>query len=348
MAFSARRGLLAAALGQAVAVGLARAAQASPPPPPPAGYYPKVVRSSCGPVRGVAVPAQVPVKVTRIDAADIGFVDGKLGRLRWRWGMRFSSADPRLGAIVGLDDIAELGLVAATAGGDWIVFDDRKVKLGQLASVGLASMRGAPSAPSAMLVSPTGQARQIALVNFPASGVLAHYALSNCGLAAAAVPAIRFQGPPPTAMAEIFFSYLGLAAHDADTLKTKLSLPYRGELERLDESSLPVPPGYRIKTMTNPVKIQPYPMVLWTAKEPGADSLLQQIYVGEWGDVHQPSDKPYVVELARLKRTPSAMVASGDEGGTVYAFLAFDGPEPGTVDLHYLDFDQVWPPRVEP
>lgn len=121
----------------------------------------------------------VQASVAALAASDIGARNGKLGKLRWRSGVRISASDARVGDVRGLELDARYGFIAVTARGDWLTFDPPRAIGNSPMSLGVAPIAQMPGSPEGLINDPYG----FLTVRFSGVGHRS-YALRHCGAAA--------------------------------------------------------------------------------------------------------------------------------------------------------------------
>ena len=188
------RGLLGLAF-LSLAAGVAHA---PPPPPPP----PEFTEKACAGVYDAKPFPTAPGRLTPLTPADIGAKGGHIGRLHWLKGVRLTAADPRFARIRGIDWVTGYGLVAVTAGGDWVsldLHDDFYEPAPRAVSLGIAPLSTPPGEPTGL----SAEAYGMAYVAFGPQGWRL-YDLGMCGAAARGVDLSgggggqpRAETPPP-------------------------------------------------------------------------------------------------------------------------------------------------------
>lgn len=311
-------------------VGLAQASPPPPPPPPKPGEVTPAV-ASCGEARTLRLPGEVPATVTPVSPAALGVRNGRLGGLDWRWSVRIAARDARVGGVTSLDIDNDFGLIATTAAGDWLTFDLRGGVLDNITGVGVAPMRGVGGKPVSMAM-----VRGQALVSVEGRGEVSLYAVSTCGMDAQATPIFTLTGPPAApVVVDAAYAYVGLVRPGAGGLQDTIRLPYSPASVDLNGKSLAALAGYRLTALSNPARIVPFPIALWTSERPGGGARLQLLHVWAWDDVGGPGTKTQAWDLADLAVAPVA-VASGysDQPAGVYLYLVTDTGVAGAVDIH--------------
>jgi hypothetical protein len=312
--------------------------RASPPPPPPPGLDQEIAKASCRDVAKPVAPEPLAFTVSSLAAETVGVRDGRLGELTWKWGMRISSKDARVGPLAGLGFNSAYGLFGVTAAGQWSMFDVIGPDLAHVRGVAAAQIVGAPGRPLG-LVEHRGQV----LVGFPDQNQIDRFELSVCGVAARGVAMITVADPAKlSAFAPGRYSYLGVVAQQGREAHDTLVLPYgRGADAVLSEQNLTPPPGYRLQALSNPEPIVPFVLGLWRPETGVPGALLQTIHVQGWDEFGPgPSQAK---ELARLKRPMTAMVGVSDSSNRrVWIFLAADAGVAGAVDLYAFTYDRPW------
>jgi hypothetical protein len=320
-----RRGVLSAVA--AAALFVSSAVSGAPPPPPPAAFQ-QALQQSC---QGRSVPTPVPtVPVTVTPLKPQAIVDA--GKLRWRWGVRIASKDPRLSSIVGLELDDRYGLLAVTNDGNWISFDLQHGSLDAVKSVGIMPMVGAPGRPEALTTSFRSM-----LASFPDQHVVSLFGTDQCGAGASAVPLISVAGQPQVkAMTVAAYTYVGLAGQaKSGAVKNALLLPYQVQTVQLDRADLPGMAGYRLQALSNPSKIVPFIFTVWRRDGGTGETVIQQVHVAPWDDVSPPGPVPAPIELARLRRPIRALASFYDRSTREsWLFMAEEGGEPGGVVLY--------------
>lgn len=322
-----------AAINACAFVALVQVGSAAPPPPPSEALVQSVEAASCG-SHQKAAPEQFPITLTAIKPESVGVHGSGNVKLAWNWGLHVSSSDVRVANVTGLVMDADLGLVATTAGRDWLTFDMQHGNLDGVKTVGIAPMRGAPGRPTA----PTSLMFW-SLVSFPDQNVVERFA-SKCGLLAEGLPVLSVSGGPPVTAMTSIEEYLGLAGEDNAGVKTSLVLPHETQSVSIGGRELPSLPGFRLVALSNPSRMVPFLLVLWGSTA-STEARLQQVYVPEWGDIRFPDEKSAVVEAAGLSRTPAAMASTLDPSGRISIFLTFNSKDTGGFDIVALSTDSL-------
>jgi hypothetical protein len=288
--------------------------------------------ASCDAQSALAKPEPIPVQVSPMTPERI--VAKRPGTATWRWGYHFASNDPRVGQVTGLTVDAKLGLIATTADHNWLVLDfGSHDDLAAVKAIRLAPMRGASGRPAAITGVVDWQ-----LVSFSNQNVVLRYSTATCGTGALGVPVFNTKGmPSATTVVQAADSYIVLAGEVGKGIKNSdLLLPYDLQNDvTLTLGDIPALHGYRLLALANAARIVPDIFALWAA--PGRDTVLQEIFLPAWGDVHISDDRPEANEIARLPRTPTGMTAvyQWSDQHTVL-LLTFDAG-PNAVDVAAID-----------
>lgn len=234
-----------------------------------------------------------------LSADTAGATGGNLGKLRWISGVRLSADDPRFRDIRGLEYDSRFGLLAVTAGRDWL-----DLRLGRAlgkepaprsTEIGIAPMVMAPGEPGPLINDGYG----VMTVNFGGDRFLS-YDLGGCGLA--------------SKPAEWMNESAGIARDYA-------------------AKAAPIP-GWRLVSFSEVDRFVPdlrpgtediY--LLWRPADGGKGAILQHIT--------NDGSPPYTAsEVARIDRPVVAMIA--DYAQEVRVVLAIQGPTPESLDIDYF------------
>ncbi len=116
---------------------------AQPPPPADPVVEAQILKTSCPAGDEAAKVDTISVHTEPVPLSALEGSHDQVGKLVYIGGAKLTSDDPRFGDIVGLQYDPKLGFVAATASGNWILFDAFGPALLDFKSVKIAPMRGA-------------------------------------------------------------------------------------------------------------------------------------------------------------------------------------------------------------
>jgi hypothetical protein len=281
----------------ALCLGFATAATAQPPPPPDPAFEATILKTSCP---AGDQPAKTDTISVHADPVPLTALEGshdQVGKLVYIAGAKLTSDDPRFGDIIGLQFDAKLGLVAATAGGNWIIFDAVGPALLEFKSVKIAPMRGASGPLTAM--TRIGQSFVVASHD---GHSLDRYELNACGLSAHAAAVGGLQSSDRLiGLASASASYTLLAGVDSTGARHDLVTRGLQPGMKLADSQFPALAGYDLINVAGPEVVVPYDMIgLWRRAGSNARTRVQTFSMPNWSDTRGLANAPPSAILADL------------------------------------------------
>jgi hypothetical protein len=279
----------------ALCLGFATAATAQQPPPPDPAFEAAILKTSCPAGDEPAKPDTVTVRAEPVPLSALEGSHDQVGKLVYIAGAKLTSDDPRFGDIIGLQFDAKLGFVAATASGNWILFDAFGPSLLDFKSVKIAPMRGAVGQQTAL--ARIGQSFVVA--SHDGHG-LDRYELNTCGPSAHAASVGGLQSSDHiVGIAPATASYTLLAGVDStDARHDLVSRGFQPGM-KLGDSLVPGLAGYELINVAGPQVVVPYDMIaLWRRAGGGTRTRVQSFSMPSWSD-----------NRALLKAPPSAILA---------------------------------------
>jgi hypothetical protein len=278
-------------------LGFATAATAQPPPPPDPAFEAAILKTSCPAGDEPAKPDTISVHAEPVPLTALEGSHDQVGKLVYIAGAKLTSDDPRFGDIIGLQFDAKLGLVAATATGNWILFDAVGPALLDFKSVKIAPMRGASGAQTAL--ARIGQSFVVASRD---GHSLDRYELNACGLSAHAASVGGLQNSDRlVGMAPATASYTLLAGLDSTGARRDLVSRALEPGMKLTDPQFPALAGYELVNVAGPEVVVPYDMIgLWRRAGGGTRTRVQTFSMPNWSDTRGLAKAPPSAVLADL------------------------------------------------
>lgn len=325
-----RRVVLALCLGLATAGAVA----AAPPPPPDPGVEAAVFKASCPAGDEAAKPDTLAVKAEPVPIEALEGSRDQVGRLIYVGGVKLTSDDPRFGGVIGLQIDASLGLVAATAGGNWIILDAADPSLKTFKSITVAPMRGLAGSPVAL--ARVGQSYVVASQD---GRTLSRFELNRCGLSAHAAPVGGFQsadhivGMAPAADTNVLYAGVDSTGARRDLVTGRIEAGMK-----LGDPQFPGQAGYELVDVAGPEVVVPYDMIGLWRRPSGQRTRVQTFSMPVWSDILTAKSVPTSLVLADIPLPLRAATGLYDPQNKVVRlfFISQAGPKEPTYLLAFL------------
>ena len=249
----------------------------------------------------------------------------QVGRLTYVGGAKLSADDPRFADIVGLQLDANLGLVAATGTGNWIIFDATGPGLLDFKSVKIAPMRGLIGAPTAMV-----RVGQSFIVASKDGHFLDRFELNRCGLSAHAVALGGFQaadhivGMAPAADTNVLYAGVDSTGSRRDLVAGNIQSGMK-----LGDPQFPALAGYELVDVAGPEVSVPYDMVGLWRRAGGQRTRVQSFSMPVWSDILTAKNVPASLVLADIPLPLRAVTGFYDAQSKVVRLYFVTQAKPG-------------------
>jgi hypothetical protein len=305
--------------------GFATAAAAAPPPPPDPAVEAAVLKASCPAGDEPAKPDAITVKKNPVPIEALEGTRDQVGRLIYVGGAKLTSDDPRFADIIGLQVDTNLGLVAATGGGNWIILDAAGSALLDFKSVKIAPMRDLSGSPTAM--ARIGQSFVVASQD---GRVLQRYELNGCGLSAHAAPLGGFQsadhivGMAPAADTNVLYAGVDSTGSRRDLVAGKIQPGMK-----LGDPQFAALAGYELVDVAGPEVSVPYDMVGLWRRAGGQRTRIQSFSMPVWSDSLTAKTVPASLVLADIPLPIRAVTGFYDRQNKVVRLYFVTQAKPG-------------------
>ena len=285
-----------------------------------------MLKASCPEGDEPAKPDTVTVKKDPVPIEVLEGTRDQVGRLIYVGGAKLSADDPRFADIIGLQLDANLGLVAATGGGNWIIFDATGPGLLDFKSVKVAPMRGLIGPPAAM-----ARVGQSFIVASKDGHLLDRFELNRCGLSAHAVPLGGFQaadhivGMAPAADTNVLYAGVDSTGSRRDLVAGNIQPGMK-----LGDPQFPALAGYELVDVAGPEVSVPYDMVgLWRRAGGGQRTRVQSFSMPVWSDILTAKNVPASLVLADIPLPIRAVTGFYDAQNKVVRLYFVTQAKPG-------------------